>query len=73
MFIWKGTASVDGRTISAGDFGLDYCRDELLITHDKALEGFEIKNTGSEEVTLFSFFGPDINLDVPMLKKYGTK
>lgn len=71
MFIWKGSASVDGTIITAGDFGLDYCRDELLITHEKALKGFEIKNTGSDDVILFSYFGPDINLDVPMLKKYG--
>jgi len=71
MFIWKGTARVDGKEITAGDFDLDYCRDELLITHDKALAGFEIKNTGAEEVILFSYFGPDINLKVPMLKKYG--
>ncbi len=73
IFVWKGSASVDGNNVAAGDFGLDYCRDELLITRTKALEGFTIKNTGNEDLVLFKFFGPDINLDVPMLPRYSSK
>ena len=71
MFVWKGSASVDGNDVTAGDLGLDYCSDELLITHEKALKGLTIKNTGSCDLVLFKFFGPDINMDVPMLPKYG--
>ncbi|MEE8324434.1 MAG: hypothetical protein V3R31_02145 [Candidatus Humimicrobiaceae bacterium] len=73
IFVWRGSASVDGKTVTAGDFGLGYCSDELLITHGKALEGFTIKNTGSCDLVLFKFFGPDINLDIPMLPKYSLK
>ena len=73
IFVWKGSASVDGNIVSAGDFGLEYCSDELLITHEKALEGFTIKNTGSCDLVLFKFFGPDINLDIPMLPRYSLK
>jgi hypothetical protein len=71
VFLWKGSARVDGHEMQAGDFGLDYCRDELLITHTKAVEGFGVENTGREDLVLFKFFGSDINLDVPVIQKYG--
>lgn len=70
IFIWKGKAEVNGRQVSAGDFGLDYCRDELLVSRDAAARGVTVKNTGNDDVILYKFFGPDINKDVPMLKKY---
>lgn len=70
IFVWKGSASIDGINMTAGDFGLDYCRDELLISSDKAIKGFTIKNTGREDLILFKFFGPDINMDVPKIKPY---
>lgn len=73
IFVWEGAASVDGNDVTAGDLGLDYCRDELLVTHEKALHGFTIKNTGSCDLVLFKFFGPDINLDVPMLPKHRSR
>ncbi|MFC2159535.1 hypothetical protein ACFLQS_02325 [Actinomycetota bacterium] len=73
IFVWKGSASVDGNKVEAGDLGLDHCRDELLVTHEKAVRGFNIKNTGNSDLVLFKFFGPDINPDVPMLPKYGQK
>jgi hypothetical protein len=73
IFVWKGSASVDGNIVTAGDLGLDYCRDELMVTHEKALKGFTIKNTGNEDLVMFKFFGPDINLDVPMLPRYSSK
>ena len=72
IFVWKGSADLDGHSVQAGDFGLDYCRDELLVTHAKAVEGFTVANTGAEDLVMFSFFGPEINSDVPMLKKYHT-
>ena len=70
IFLWKGCASIDGIKLKAGDFGIDYCNDELLISHEKAVTGFIIENTGSSDITLFKYFGPDINPDVPKLKKY---
>lgn len=70
IFLWKGSASIDGIKLKAGDFGLHYCNDELLISHEKAVSGFTIENTGTSEITLFKCFGPEINLDIPMLEKY---
>ncbi len=70
IFVWKGSAKVDGHDVAAGEFGLDWCRDELLVTREKAVSGVTVENTGSEDLTLFKYFGPDINPDVPMLKKY---
>jgi len=29
-----------------------------------------IENTGKEELVIFKFFGPEINIDVPMIKTY---
>ena len=63
IFIWKGKANFDGFDIEAGKFGYD----ELLITHDRALKPLTIKNTGSTEIILFKFFGPDINTDIPYI------
>ena len=70
IYVHKGIASVDGNILTAGDFGLDYCNDELLISHSRAIEGFIIKNIGKDELILFKFFGPDINFNIPMLPKY---
>ncbi len=72
IFVWNGSARVDGHDVAAGEFGLDFCRDELLVSHEKAVQGFTVENTGSEDLILFKFFGPDINPDVPMLPKYGS-
>jgi hypothetical protein len=70
VFIWKGSAKVNGQEVQAGEFGLDYCRDEVLVSHDTAVKGVTVENTGGTDVVLYKFFGPDINTDVPRLKKY---
>ncbi len=50
---------------------LESSRDELLVTHEKALEGINIVNTGNEDMVIFKFFGPDINIDnVPFIEHY---
>ena len=64
IFVWKGKAEVGGYEVEAGDFNLKYCNDELLICHDRAIEGYMIKNTGNEDLVLFKYFGPDINNDI---------
>jgi hypothetical protein len=35
--------------------------DELLITHDLAVKGFTINNSGTTDLILFKIFGPDID------------
>jgi hypothetical protein len=44
----------------AGKFDLKMCEDELLIVHDRAVRGYEIRNICSEDLVLFKYFGPDI-------------
>jgi hypothetical protein len=44
--------------------------DELLVSHAKATVPIVVENTGSEDLMIFKFFGPDINLDVPMIPQY---
>jgi len=57
MLVWKGEGEVDGKSVTAGTFG----EDELLVTHSRATTPIEIRNTGTDELVLFKFFGPDIN------------
>lgn len=66
IFVLKGKGTFDGHMIEAGNFGMD----ELLVCHEKAIAPLLIKNTGSEELVIIKFFGPDINDDAPSIKKY---
>ncbi len=72
IFVWKGSAKVDGHDVEAGVFDLESCRDELLVSRDKATQGFTIENTGSEDLILFKFFGPEINTDIPYIQRKGA-
>jgi len=65
ILVWKGQGDYGGFEIEGGNPGLD----ELLITHGKAISGVQVKNTGSEELMILKFFGPDINPDVPLISR----
>ena len=67
IFVWKGKGKIDGHEVEARNFGID----EVLVTHAKAVNGFIIENTGSTDLVLFKFFGPEINMDIPYIKNYG--
>jgi len=67
ILIWKGEGHLDGNEVVGGSPGMD----ELLVCHERAVEPMVIENTGTEDLVLFKFFGPDINTRVPMLEKYG--
>ncbi|MBI2619850.1 MAG: hypothetical protein HYW57_07190 [Ignavibacteriales bacterium] len=69
LFVWRGRGEFDGHKLEAGKPGSD----EVIVCHSKAVEEIIVKNTGREDLILFKFFGPDVNLDVPMLKQYGKK
>ena len=43
--------------------------DELLVAHDRAVRGVEVRNTGREELLAIKFFGPDVNPDVPTIAR----
>ncbi|MBI9107376.1 MAG: hypothetical protein JEZ04_11590 [Spirochaetales bacterium] len=71
LFIWRGTGNIDGFKTEGQKVSLTQSRDELLMTADKALAGYWIENTCNENMVIFKFFGPDINVDnVPYIKKY---
>lgn len=69
ILVWKGKGKFAGLSIEAGNFS----EDELIIMNDAAAAGVEIVNNGKEDLVIYKFFGPDINDDVPFLKKYSNK
>ena len=42
-------------------------RDELVVTHDAATRDHEVANTGSDDLVVFPFFGPDLHPDAPTI------
>lgn len=66
ILVWRGRGSFAGLDVEAGHFGFD----ELLVTCARATEPFIVENTGSVDLEILKFFGPDINPDVPMIAKY---
>ena len=60
VLVWRGQGSFDGMDVRGGDHRLD----ELLVTHARATTPLTIRNTGSENLVMFKFFGPDINTDI---------
>jgi hypothetical protein len=67
ILVWSGRGTFGGLPIQGRDPALD----ELVVTHDRATRGVEVRNTGAEDLLLISFFGPDINPDVPMIDQRG--
>ena len=64
ILVWRGMGTFGGYAVE----GLNFGHDELLITHDAAVQPILVENTGDSDLIIFKFFGPDINLDVPRLK-----
>jgi hypothetical protein len=63
VFAWSGQGSWAGAEVRGGEPG----RDELLITHNAATRDHEVVNTGSVDLVVFTFFGPDLQPEVPMI------
>ena len=70
ILVWQGRGRYDGHPIAAGHFDMDRCMDELLVTHEKAVTPIPVQNTGTEDLVIFKFFGPDVNPHVPMIPPY---
>jgi hypothetical protein len=66
ILVWQGQGRYDRQQVAAGDFALD----ELLVSHAKAIEPLTVENTGTEDLVIFKFFGPDINPDAPIIPRY---
>jgi hypothetical protein len=65
ILVWRGSGTLGGLEVRGGDPGLD----EVIVTHDRATRGLEVRNTGAEELMLIKFFGPDVNRDVPTIAR----
>jgi hypothetical protein len=63
ILVWHGRGTYGGVPVEGGNSEMD----ELLVTHERATRGVEVRNTGSDEMLVIKFFGPDINPDVPMI------
>ncbi|HET6561123.1 MAG TPA: hypothetical protein VFG72_04555 [Marmoricola sp.] len=63
-FVWAGTGTYAGMEVRAGEPGLD----ELVVTHDAAVHDHEILNRGTEELVVFTFFGPDLHVGAPRIQ-----
>jgi hypothetical protein len=66
ILVWSGRGRYGGHAVEAGNFQ----RDELVVSHDRAVAPLAVENTGREDLVVIKFFGPDINLDVPRIKPY---
>ncbi|MFO7446272.1 MAG: hypothetical protein R6W90_07890 [Ignavibacteriaceae bacterium] len=66
ILVWRGKGIYGGFKIEAQNFD----EDELFVCYDRAVNELVVENTGKEDLIIFKFFGPGINKDVPMLKKY---
>lgn len=67
VFAWTGTGSYAGLEINGGVPG----RDELVVTHEAATREHEVVNTGSEDLMVFLFFGPDLHAEAPSIEVRG--
>jgi len=65
VLVWSGTGTWGGLPVEGGNPD----RDEVLVTHDRAVRGVEGRNTGREDLLAIKFFGPDVNPDVPMIER----
>ena len=65
LLVWSGSGRYGGAEVQGGD---PY-RDELFVTHDRAVRGVDVVNDGREDMLVIKFFGPDINTDVPMIER----
>lgn len=64
ILVWRGSGTYGGFQV-AGQPGMD----ELLVTHDRAVRGVEVVNTGRDQMLVIKFFGPDVNPDTPMITR----
>jgi hypothetical protein len=63
VFVWAGSGRYAGLEVAGGDSD----RDELLIAHDRATRPHHVENTGSEDLVVYTFFGPDLQPSAPRI------
>ena len=65
VLVWRGSGTYGGFEVRGQEPNMD----ELLVTHDRAIRGVEVRNTGRDAMLAIKFFGPDVNPDVPMITR----
>jgi len=63
VLVLSGSGAYGGHEVRGGDPDMD----ELLVTHDRAVSGVDIRNTGQDDLVAIVFFGPDVNPGVPAI------
>jgi hypothetical protein len=63
ILVWQGAGRYAGLDVRGGDAA----RDELLVSHATATAPHAVENTGTGDLVVFLFFGPDVNPDVPRI------
>jgi len=63
VLVLSGSGTYGGHEVRGGDPDMD----ELLVTHDRAVAGVDVRNTGQDELVAIAFFGPEIDHDVPAI------
>jgi hypothetical protein len=63
VFAWSGQGTYAGLEVCGGEPG----RDELVVTYDAATRDHEVTNTGSDDLVVFMFFGPDLHGGAPTI------
>jgi hypothetical protein len=63
VFAWSGVGTYAGHEVRGGEPGLD----ELVVTYDAATREHEVVNSGSEDLVVFTFFGPDVHDGAPTI------
>jgi hypothetical protein len=63
LLVWSGAGSVAGQSVEGGEPGSD----ELLVAYNTAVQPHTVVNTGSVELVILKFFGPDLNPDAPVI------
>jgi hypothetical protein len=48
----------------------EHTEDEVFITHEAAIRGVEIENTGAEDLVGLRYFGPDVHVNLPVMGAY---
>ncbi|MDR1471512.1 MAG: hypothetical protein LBS75_03225 [Synergistaceae bacterium] len=66
ILAWSGKGTFGGLHIKGRSPG----EDEIMVTSGRAMSGVQVTNTGDNDLIIFKFFGPDINDDAPILKRY---
>jgi len=66
LLVWAGAGTVGGQEVRGGEPGVD----ELFLARDAATRPVRVQNTGTTDLVIFKFFGPDINDDVPMIRPW---